>query len=257
MHSEQPLVEKLGAVLDARSVEDLWPLLCDLMAGYGFDRLFFASTKFGAGRHWGEAQDWLMLTNHVPEVVRSFIGEDLYREAAKIHTPPGGKPGAYSWSLRPDRTFEEMGRAERKHRELCDRNGVISGYTLWFPQPSLRSKSVLGLCARPGLTQQQVDDDWKVFGKEVWVLANVAQLKLSALPHPTFGKRLTERQKQVLDWSADGKTGRDIAEIMSLSLATVEKHLRQAREALNVETTAEAVKKAALLNHLHLAPTSE
>jgi len=52
----------------------------------------------------------------------------------------------------------------------------------------------------------------------------------------------------VLQWVADGKTVRDIACIMGLTRATVEKHLRLAREALDAETTAQAVMKAALQN---------
>lgn len=42
----------------------------------------------------------------------------------------------------------------------------------------------------------------------------------------------------------------DIALLMGLTPATIEKHLRLAREALNVETTAQAVLKAALQNQM-------
>ena len=251
MPTHQPILDTLDTVLRANSVEDQWAMLLDIMVGYGFDRLFFASTRFGIDEHWGAKSDWLMLTNHQPEVVKSFIGESIYLETAKIHSPPEGRPGAYSWSLRPLRAWDDMTVFEQKHREVCDRNNVVSGYTLWFPEICCRSKSVMGLCARPGLSQAEVDEGWKTHGSELWVLANVVQLKLAALPNPDLEKRLTNRQKQVLAWVADGKTGRDIAAIMGLSLVTVEKHLRQAREALNVDTTAEAVKKAAMLNHLH------
>lgn len=44
-----------------------------------------------------------------------------------------------------------------------------------------------------------------------------------------------------LDVVGDCKTAQDIASLMGLSAATVEKHLRLAREALDVETTAQAV----------------
>jgi LuxR family transcriptional regulator len=45
----------------------------------------------------------------------------------------------------------------------------------------------------------------------------------------------------------------DIATIMGLTPATVEKHLRLAREALNVDTTAQAVLKAALQNQMFIS----
>ena len=48
----------------------------------------------------------------------------------------------------------------------------------------------------------------------------------------------------------DGKTTQDAAEIMGLTPATVEKHLRLAREALDVETTAQAVLKASFQNQI-------
>ena len=46
---------------------------------------------------------------------------------------------------------------------------------------------------------------------------------------------------EVLDVVGDGRTGQNIASPMGLSAATVEKHLRLARGALDVETTAQAV----------------
>jgi LuxR family transcriptional regulator len=46
---------------------------------------------------------------------------------------------------------------------------------------------------------------------------------------------------KALDVLDDGKTAQSIALLMGLSAATVEKHLRLAREALDVESTARAV----------------
>jgi len=61
---------------------------------------------------------------------------------------------------------------------------------------------------------------------------------------------LTKRQREVLQWVGDGKTTQDIAILLDLTSATIEKHLRLAREALDVETTAQAVLKAAFLNQM-------
>ena len=54
----------------------------------------------------------------------------------------------------------------------------------------------------------------------------------------------------MLEWVGDGKTVQDTAVIMGLTPPTVEKHLRLARQALNVETTAQAVLKAAFQNQI-------
>jgi LuxR family transcriptional regulator len=53
-----------------------------------------------------------------------------------------------------------------------------------------------------------------------------------------------------LEWVGDGKTTQDIAVLMGLTSATVEKHLRLARESLAVETTAQAVLKASFQNQM-------
>lgn len=51
---------------------------------------------------------------------------------------------------------------------------------------------------------------------------------------------LTPRETEVLSWIAKGKTNRDIAEILSLSHRTVNKHLEHIYEKLGVETRAAA-----------------
>ncbi|MEP3034604.1 MAG: sigma factor-like helix-turn-helix DNA-binding protein, partial [Pseudoruegeria sp.] len=47
-------------------------------------------------------------------------------------------------------------------------------------------------------------------------------------------------------------TTQEIAQIMGLTAATVEKHLRLAREVLDVETTAQAVLKASFNNQIFI-----
>ena len=75
-------------------------------------------------------------------------------------------------------------------------------------------------------------------------------LKVISLPYNNLRCKLTRRQRQVLEWVGDGKTMQDIATIMGLTSATVEKHLRLARAALDVDTTAQAVLKASFQNQI-------
>jgi DNA-binding CsgD family transcriptional regulator len=84
------------------------------------------------------------------------------------------------------------------------------------------------------------------------VMNNVFHLKLLTLPY-SGSRQLTQRQREVLQWVGDGKTAQDIGLLMGLTAATVEKHLRLAREALDVETTAQAVLKAAFYNQMFTA----
>ena len=82
------------------------------------------------------------------------------------------------------------------------------------------------------------------------VMNDVAHLKILTLPQNTAKHALTPRQREALQWVGDGKTTQDIALLMGLTAATVEKHLRLARESMGVETTAQAVLKAAFTNQM-------
>jgi LuxR family transcriptional regulator len=78
----------------------------------------------------------------------------------------------------------------------------------------------------------------------------VAHLCILQLPAAGQRRLLTARQTEVLELVADGKTMQDIAILLERNVATVEKHLRGARDALGVETTAQAVRKASVLNQI-------
>ena len=78
----------------------------------------------------------------------------------------------------------------------------------------------------------------------------MAHLKILTLPYTPPNQNLTKRQREALEWIGDGKTTADTAALMGLTPATVEKHLRLARAALNVETTAQAVLKASFQNQM-------
>ncbi len=126
---------------------------------------------------------------------------------------------------------------------------VTAGYTVSFRSISERTKGAIALTARPGVTQDAVEQIWAQHGDEIIVMNNVMHLKLLTLPY-TGERHLTKRQREVLQWVGDGKTTQDIAILLGLTPATVEKHLRLAREALDVETTAQAVLKAAFYNQM-------
>jgi len=67
---------------------------------------------------------------------------------------------------------------------------------------------------------------------------------------------LSPRQREVLDWIADGKILQDISILTGLSLSAVKKHHRRARDTIKVETTAQAIAKAAFLNQMFASQSS-
>lgn len=243
------LLTHIEAMTNASSDEELWSLHCDCMARYGFDRLIYGYTRYRSGQSLGDPQDWVVLSNHVPGYIDHFIGGGLYHHAPMLRWALEND-GACSWSW-----MEEMLRAdglapaERKMLEFNRQFDVTAGYTLSFRSVSRRTKGAIALTAKAGTPQSEVDATWARHGREITVLNNVLHLKVHTLPY-SGARKLTQRQTEVLQWVGDGKTTADIALLLGLTPATIEKHLRLAREALDVETTAQAVLKAAFYNQM-------
>lgn len=241
-----PILDHTDQVLKCSSVEAVWALHIEMMSKYGFDRLLYISTNLRTHGVWGDISDALILTNYEKEFLDVYIGQGLHKQATVARTE-GYKPGAYSWqhSLeRPD--TRELTKAEMSLAELRAKWEIKAGYTIWFGEISERDRAFIGLCARRELAQDDVNSLWVERGNEICMLNNLVHLKLSQLPHMGSWNPLTARQREVLQWVADGKTTKDIAQIMRLSEGTVAKHLQLARKAFGVETTGQAIRKASI-----------
>lgn len=242
-------IEHLLAASNAKTVEDLWALHCARMADFGFDRLIYGFTRYMSSNSLGDPQDWMVLSNQTPEYLDVFLEDGHYFHAPMLAWSRENN-GACSW-----RWMEEMVRtgnvteSEMKVVQYNQSHDVTAGYTISFRSVSVRSKGAIALTARKGITQDAVEQTWAQHGDEIVVMNNLMHLKLLSLPY-TGSRRLTKRQREVLQWVGDGKTTQDIAILLGLTAATVEKHLRLARESLDVETTAQAVLKAAFYNQM-------
>ena len=230
------------------SMEVLWKAHCEQMAEYGFDRLIYGFTRYRTTHSLGDPEDFIILTNHNQAYTDKFLLGGLYADAPMVHWALNND-GAGSWSVIHGSGGENIMTPEGKtvvdfNREM----GVLAGYTVSFKSISARSKGAIALTGHKGLTQEDVDGIWAEHGDDIKLMNDVAHLKILTLPYTTAARSLTARQKEALAWVGDGKTMQDIATIMGLTTATVEKHLRLAREGLGVETTAQAVLKAAFLN---------
>jgi len=243
------LLTHLTAMTNVRTDQELWGLHLDRMARYGFDRLLYGYTRYRTGNSLGDPQDWVVLTNHRPEFMETFTSEGHYFHAPMIRWALDNN-GACSW-----RWMEELGRTDNlteEEKRVVGFNqsfGVTAGYTISFRGVSERTRGAIALVAKIGMTQDDVEAVWAEHGEEIIVYNNIMHLKLLTLPY-SGARPLTKRQREVLQWVGDGKTTQDIALLLGLTPATVEKHLRLAREALDVETTAQAVLKAAFYNQM-------
>lgn len=248
----QTIRDHLNAVVSASSVEALWDIHCRKMAHYGFDRILYGFTHFVSEGSFGDPDDFILLTNHAPAYVERFIGDGLYRDAPMTRWAAMNE-GACSWHYMRDKLAE--GGLTPQEMRVIDFNRshkVTAGYAISFKAITSRSKGAVALTANPSMSQDDVDALWRTQGDDIVLMNNVAHLKILTMPYVAPGRHLTRRQRESLEWVGSGKTTNEIAQIMGLTPPTIEKHLRLAREALNVETTAQAVLKATFLNQMFI-----
>lgn len=247
--------EQNAALLDlthSSSIEELWDLHCRRMAEFGFDRLLYGFTRFRTATSLGDPDDFIVLSNLDPAYVHAFVNDGLYRSAPMVRWALEND-GAASWSVL--RMMMQSGAVTQEEQKILTFNaqhGITAGYSISFRSLSDRAKGAIALIARSGLSQEDVDALWAQSGELIQLMNNIVHLKILTLPYTPPNQLLTKRQREALEWVGGGKTTQDIATIMGLTPATVEKHLRLAREALNVDTTAQAVLKAALQNQMFI-----
>ncbi|MCX7565488.1 LuxR family transcriptional regulator [Sulfitobacter sp. F26169L] len=240
----------LLGVANSKSIEDLWEAHVVKMAEYGFDRLLYGFTHYRTSTSLGDPSDFIILTNHSRDYVDVFLDEGHYFHAPMVHWALANE-GAKSWKLLSEMDQSKtLSPSERRVLEFNRDMGVTAGYSISFKSISARSKGAIALTARQGLDQNAVDSIWAKHGTDITLMNNIVHLKILTLPYTAPNRTLTARQLEVLEWVGDGKTIQDIAVIMGLTAATVEKHLRLARVSLDVETTAQAVMKAAFANQM-------
>ncbi|SEP59236.1 LuxR family transcriptional regulator [Thalassovita taeanensis] len=240
----------LEALTNTQSIEELWDLHTRKMASYGFDRLLYGFTRYKTNTSLGDPEDFVILTNHSEAYTDVFMGQGLYFHAPMVRWVLENE-GACSWRIIGEMiSTGTLTESERRVIEFNLTQKVHCGYSISFKSISPRAKGAIALTGRADLTQDTVDAIWEKHGPDILAINNVAHLKILTLPYSGPSRTLTKRQREALEWVGDGKTTQDTALLMGLTPATVEKHLRLAREALNVETTAQAVLKAALQNQM-------
>lgn len=108
-----------------------------------------------------------------------------------------------------------------------------------------------GECGLLSVTRETSARDWTLLRPKI-----IGSLQMAAVAlHDTVMQgdtlaatlrrpALSSREREVLQWAAAGKSQQDIADILTLSLRTVEVHLRSARSKLAALTTTQAAGRA-------------
>jgi LuxR family transcriptional regulator len=246
--TDQTILPLLNQIAAAPSIDEAWALATSHFAGLGFARVNYGFTRFRHLKTIGDPDDALFLSTCDADYVQRYFRGGFYAKTPLFRWAERTS-GACTWTWVKE-AFE-AGRLSAEEADAVRQNaamGVTAGISVSFPQASYRSKGAMGLIADTGLSHADVDAIFATRREEVLAVANMMHLTIVHLPQLSRHRALSPRQCEALEWVADGKTTTDVALLMGVSPAMVEKHLRLAREALAVETTAQAVAKGALLN---------
>ena len=241
--------EAVAAMVSAQDTNLVWSLFADAVAELGFNKLLYGGTRMPNKDRIGDVRDALILHRGPQAYADIYIGEELY-----LHSP------TYDWAAKnsgfsswPEALRQYSGPARPEHMRILQLNaqfGIKAGYVGSLNDVVRGMHGVIGVSPAGSLEQPETDALWAKVGEHIETLANLLHLRIASLPMPGQRRPLTTRQREALHWFAQGKTMQDIGEIMELSSATIEKHLRMARDALDATTTAHAVQKATTLNLL-------
>ncbi len=245
IRSEFEVVDHLARLFAAESIAKAWSLHTEVMRRYGFDRLVYIYSPLS--RSFGALEDCLVLHN-VPEgYIAEYLRQGHWRLPYFLSRAEAEGLDCMPWHTPPTET---MSASEARAFAFRRSYGMLAGYSIDLGPLTANGRAGIGLCARIELDQDAVDRVWARHGQTIRVLNKALHLRVCTLPHEPEGAALSPRQREVLEWVSAGKSTRDIAILMNVTVATVEKHLRLARERLGAETTAEALMKATVRNQI-------
>lgn len=235
----------------------MWDHAIQYMSVFRFDRMLYGRTHFAHGANLGESQDFMVLSSHSDSYFEEYVLSGVFKRSPFLLWSLDNL-GTKSWSYRDliDLTPQQL--------ELCQpvlevnrRHGVNAGFTISFDNSLPGQKSIVAICAEPGMSQEEVDVVLQAHQNKLEAYWKIFDLKARSLPFPNVKERLTRRQREVLYWCSQGKTTEDISIILGLHPTTIEKHLSLARRALGVVSTAQAITKLSFLNHLFIDVDSQ
>lgn len=253
----ETVLSTLTRISEARSVEDVWSMTTNILGEFGFVRVNYGLTFTRSGRSIGDPRDVLFLSTHSLANVRDHHEDGFYLKTPEYRWVLENV-GAVSWGwTHAERAAGRLSDEECAAMDKMAAHRQRAGYSVSFAEGTQRSKGAMGLAAARGVSQADLDEDWRSVHDTVLAICNMAHFKICSLPLPVPGMTLTDRQRELLEWTADGKTIQDMSILTELSVSAIEKHLRRARDVLGVETTAQAVAKASLLNQMFIGTEAD
>lgn len=237
------LLRSIEPMIAAGSGDELWRIFAAAVARCGFPYCFYIA-RVPLIFSTGLAQDDLQLFGNLPESIMEQVATE--RMVTDSAWAAWVRQNVGNVSLHHLSSNDESDAIA----DLLVRHGFQAGQLISMRDNLLRSHAALLVCPQPGTTVSQHDALWRNQQRDVSALSWIMHLRMTTMPRQRPQAPLTKRQREVLQWTIAGKTISEIATILGLTGATVEKHMRLARENLGVGTTAQAVLKAHLTHQL-------
>ncbi|MGB3408968.1 MAG: autoinducer binding domain-containing protein [Jannaschia sp.] len=244
-------ISVVSQVMAADTIDAAWDVFVPAMLDRSFVRMIYGQSRFHATHSGWDRRNSIILHHGPQAFFDAYIDGELF-----IHNPifhwVRDRTGFATWEEARQAFQGPMTPELAQILKLQAEYGGEAGFTggLGHLVPGLAGG--LGLNCRPGITASDADIIWSRHGAEIEMISHALHLRVASLPRSGATQQLSTRQRECLQWAAQGKRARDIALIMEVSAATVEKHLRLARDALDCDTTVQAVHEALSRNLLML-----
>lgn len=237
-------------LMRADNIEEAWATTVASFRALGVAEVIYGYSPDARGAVLGSVDDFLILSTLQRDRIRELVARGFHTQSVTFNWALR-HAGVASWSMPVEEAGMPAGFVQRPEAQaFYAANGIVAGVSVGFATARTRGAAAMALIAPPGVTQAQVDAWLPATREALFAIGSVAHRALAGLPWTRPNGDLTDRQREVLEWVAEGKTTADIALILGLKPATVEKHLRLARQCLAVETTAHALVKATFLNQV-------
>lgn len=237
------------AILSSLEVSAAWQAYCDGLAQLDIHHVVYGSTRMPSWGIIANGHEALILHHGPQGYADSYLGEELFLDSPTYRWAEKND-GFTSWHEAIATQTEPPTARQRRIMELNAQYGLRAGWVGSLNRLVPGMRGVIGLSPARDIAPDKAAAIWAEIGTEIAMLSRLMHLRVASLPQ-NIRRPLTSRQREALAWCAEGKTMQDVATIMDLSIATVEKHLRMARVALDATTTAHAVQKAMALNLLN------
>jgi LuxR family transcriptional regulator len=223
-------------VTDLKSAKEIFAVLQEAANELGFEHC-----AYGLRMPLPLSNPKVIVMNDYPEP-----WQRRYQDARYLRVDPSVRHAARSRSpfIWSDAAFESVPALWDEARSF--------GLGVGWAQSSIARNGVMGMLtlsrsAEP-LTKSELTH--KSFQME-WLcgVAHIAMVQ-ALLPEAKIDAHLTEREVEVLRWTGDGKTAQEIADILLVSVDTVNFHIRNAMHKLRTPNKTAAVVQAAVLGLL-------